>query len=249
MKVVQRLLCLLAPLIVTARALTCTSCVCLNEVTPTCTNSSAVQCSPSEVCATTYRKTTSQNGKVTYDIIRACAPKDKCDKVGGLSSYNVRMTMGIGCCSTDRCAPNLPQLTQDTSAYNDVQCSTCSSSQSTICQTIGNMTCTGQETRCVTYSMSGTGHALMCTSCVSLNACELNCTSDSTVQCSSSELCATAYRKKSHNGKITYDIIRACAPKDKCDKVGGLSSSNVKMTMGIGCCSTDRCAPVLPQCE
>ncbi|XP_069802576.1 urokinase plasminogen activator surface receptor-like [Dendropsophus ebraccatus] len=172
MKVVQRLLCLLAPFIVTGQALTCTSCVSLNGCEPNCTSSSSVQCSSSELCSTTYRKK-SQNGRYLYDIIRSCTPRERCGMVGGLSYADSKMSLGIGCCSTDGCTPVLPQLTQDASVSNGVQCGTCSSSQSTSCQTTGNIMCHGNETQCVTYSETVSGESWVFRGCGSSSLCKV----------------------------------------------------------------------------
>ncbi|XP_069804310.1 uncharacterized protein [Dendropsophus ebraccatus] len=172
MKVVQRLLCFLAPLIVTGYALSCTSCASLGTSSPSCTSTVVMQCSSSELCSTLYRET-SQNGRALYDIIRSCTEREKCGMVGGLSYLTYNMTLGIGCCSTDGCTPFLPQLTQDASVSNGVQCGTCSSSQSTSCQTTGNIMCHGNETQCVTYSQNGSDFSSVYRGCGSPSLCEV----------------------------------------------------------------------------
>ncbi|KAG8549635.1 hypothetical protein GDO81_020403 [Engystomops pustulosus] len=153
-------------------ALSCTSCQSLGAAQPTCTDSSSVQCAANEQCSTAYRKTAS-GGAVSYDVIRGCSPSEKCNKVGSLTYSGNKMTLGLGCCTSTTCTPDLPQLPTESSSSNGVQCGTCASEASTTCNTTANITCSGNEKRCVAYTQTGTGAAIVYQGCGTQSLCDL----------------------------------------------------------------------------
>ncbi|XP_071969200.1 phospholipase A2 inhibitor NAI-like isoform X2 [Engystomops pustulosus] len=284
MKSLFGFLCFLLALVGTGNALSCTSCQSLGVAQPNCTESLTVQCAANEQCSTAYRKTVS-GIFVYYDVIRGCSPSEKCNKVGSLTYSGNKMTLGIGCCNSTTCTPDLPQLPTESSSANGVQCGTCASGASTTCNPTANIACSGNENRCVAYTQTGTGtaviyqgcgtqslcdllqfsssymwsslqhnftcapsgNALSCTSCQSLGAAQPTCTNSSSVQCAANEQCSTAYRKTASGGAVSYDVIRGCSPLEKCNKVGSLTYSGKKLTLGLGCCNSTTCTPDLPQ--
>ncbi|XP_071969201.1 phospholipase A2 inhibitor NAI-like [Engystomops pustulosus] len=172
MKSLLGFLCFLVALVGTGNALSCTSCQSLVTGQPTCTNSLTVQCAANEQCSTAYRKTVS-GGAVSYDVIRGCSPSEKCNKVGSLTYSGNKMTLGLGCCNTDLCTPDLPQLPTESSSSNGVQCGTCSSVASTTCNPTANIACSGNEKRCVAYTQTGTGTAIVYQGCGTQSLCDL----------------------------------------------------------------------------
>ncbi|XP_072282870.1 uncharacterized protein [Pyxicephalus adspersus] len=128
-----------------------TSCiVCSSSNSLTCTGPSRTM--PSNyMCASAYRITTT-NGVKTYEVVRSWAPVSKCNVAGTMTVSGTRILVGISCCDGGSCNPSITDTTATSTVSNKVKCETCYSSTSSSCQSSNVMTCTGDETQCVTYA-------------------------------------------------------------------------------------------------
>ncbi|XP_068099208.1 phospholipase A2 inhibitor and Ly6/PLAUR domain-containing protein-like [Hyperolius riggenbachi] len=105
-----------------------------------------------------------------------CIPTNQCSKSGSISVYGgLKTKMASACCTTDNCTPTLPSLPSSSSSYNGVVCQSCTSSTSTSCSTSNTVQCTGDENKCLLYTLNSAGSAVSNAfrGCASQSICDI----------------------------------------------------------------------------
>ncbi|XP_068098431.1 uncharacterized protein [Hyperolius riggenbachi] len=154
--------------------LTCISCS--NTTLTPCTGSSITCPSTTDVCTTTYTVSTLQVlGITSYVQVRGCGPPSVCNQPKTLSNTYITTNINTGCCTTNYCTPQQPAVTANTAVRNGLVCPSCFSLTSSTCVPDAKTACTGNETRCSTYTLTRvsapTTPYLIITGCATKNLC------------------------------------------------------------------------------
>ncbi|XP_063797776.1 mucin-2-like [Pseudophryne corroboree] len=133
--------------------LSCTSC---SGTTATLCTGSAIACpSGADACSTTYTETQiTAFGLKTISVERGCGYLSECEQPKSLSNQFMTVNINIGCCTVDNCTAALPTVFTGNAAANGFQCPSCFTLTAETCVPDSNISCTGNETRCTSYSMS-----------------------------------------------------------------------------------------------
>ncbi|XP_072282505.1 phospholipase A2 inhibitor NAI-like isoform X2 [Pyxicephalus adspersus] len=154
MKLAFALFCLLSVFITKGYALTCISCS--SSTKDLCTGPS-VTCSANEVCTTIYTVTSIEVYKITtYALVRGCGQSTECNQPKTLSNQFMTVNINTGCCTTDNCSTTEPPVSTSGKPQNGLVCPSCFDLSAATCVPSTEIQCTGNETRCTTYSMSTT---------------------------------------------------------------------------------------------
>uniref|UniRef100_A0A8C5WJD1 Sodefrin-like factor n=1 Tax=Leptobrachium leishanense TaxID=445787 RepID=A0A8C5WJD1_9ANUR len=109
---------------------------------------------------------------------RDCVPKNQCNLQGSMSIINTHIhRIGVSCCNTDNCTPDLPTLPAVSTRFNGLVCRTCVSTYSGWCYTDDTMQCTGNENMCLLQTTSITGAVSMrivLRGCATKSLCDLS---------------------------------------------------------------------------
>ncbi|CAH2318616.1 Hypothetical predicted protein [Pelobates cultripes] len=135
-------------------SLQCVSCI--TRGSTSCTGSS-VACPSGYACASAYMLTLKTDGSKVLDLVRSCAPTNKCNVQGSMSYYGAEIFMQTTCCSSNYCSPSVPAEPVLNTRPNGYQCKTCSSLIDTSCNPSSALQCTGNENTCVQLRKQVTG--------------------------------------------------------------------------------------------
>ncbi|XP_075047054.1 phospholipase A2 inhibitor and Ly6/PLAUR domain-containing protein-like [Mixophyes fleayi] len=137
-------------------SLTCISCTGVSQ-TP-CTGSAITCPSSANTCSSIYTETRiAAFRETTYTIVRGCGYSSECDQPKRLSNQFMTVDINISCCKDDNCTPTSPKVSTDNAASNGLMCPSCFTVTSAACVKDGNIDCTGNQTKCTSYSMETTG--------------------------------------------------------------------------------------------
>ncbi|XP_073457302.1 phospholipase A2 inhibitor NAI-like [Aquarana catesbeiana] len=143
-------------LVASGYSLSCTHCVSSSD---SCTGTS-MPCPSGSVCGAQYTETWALGAPTSKEYMMSCIPQNKCNIKGSFTQpKNVRVKMGISCCTSDRCTPSLPSLPRDSSGSNGLTCRSCMSTDSTSCYTSDTIQCTGDENMCLLQTTKISGKA------------------------------------------------------------------------------------------
>uniref|UniRef100_A0A8C5QXI8 UPAR/Ly6 domain-containing protein n=1 Tax=Leptobrachium leishanense TaxID=445787 RepID=A0A8C5QXI8_9ANUR len=157
------------------QALSCIRCVTFG-MTPC--NGPSVSCPSDNVCGALYAIFTKSGSVVSKKYERDCVPKNQCNLQGSMSIINTHIhRIGVSCCNTDNCTPDLPTLPAVSTRFNGLVCRTCVSTYSGWCYTDDTMQCTGNENMCLLQTTSITGAVSMrivLRGCATKSLCDLS---------------------------------------------------------------------------
>ncbi|XP_044133698.1 phospholipase A2 inhibitor gamma subunit B-like [Bufo gargarizans] len=135
-------------------ALMCISCTSTTR-TP-CTGSAVTCASTEDVCTYIFTETKIRAHRLTtYTVVRGCGQSSECNRKS-LSNQIMTVEINTACCKADKCTPVAPIVSSGNASKNGLICPSCFSVTSSTCVPDTKIQCTGNETRCSTYSISTT---------------------------------------------------------------------------------------------
>lgn len=150
-----------------SHSLTCIECMSTNSTS--CTGD-AVTCPEGYFCATSYTEST-VGGQNSTRYVRSCAPQNRCNKTGRISTLDGTMKWSTSCCSLDNCTEPILPVPPVSLQPNGVTCPTCQSSSSSWCYNTQTVDCSGDETVCALYSTTIGGSLSSIRGCTQQGTC------------------------------------------------------------------------------
>eukprot|EP00079_Xenopus_tropicalis_P031822 XP_017945593.1 PREDICTED: phospholipase A2 inhibitor subunit gamma B-like [Xenopus tropicalis] len=166
--------------VATGYSLSCTKC--LTQGGTTCSGPS-VTCASNEVCASLAISFVTAEMNNVNMFASSCAPQNECDISGGMSfPPSTKVAFASSCCSTDKCTPAPPTLS-DANQPNGVVCPACVSMNSDPCKTGDTMKCTGNERMCYseTSTVPGMSGPVSIRGCASKSICDIAISSEASI--------------------------------------------------------------------
>ncbi|XP_044134662.1 phospholipase A2 inhibitor gamma subunit B-like [Bufo gargarizans] len=198
MKFFLLILVLLSTMMSTGLALMCISCT--STTRAPCTGSAVTCASTEDVCTYIFTETKIRAyGLTTNSVVRGCGQSSECNNRKSLSNQFMTVEINTACCKADKCSPVAPIVSTGNANKNGLICPSCFSLTSSTCVPDTEIQCTGQQTRCSTYSMSTTTNppnpVLSMAGCATENMCSNytgTATSSATGQINVSIRCSNA---------------------------------------------------------
>ncbi|XP_040182764.1 phospholipase A2 inhibitor and Ly6/PLAUR domain-containing protein-like [Rana temporaria] len=174
-----RILGVVSALVASGSSLSCTRCISPSD---SCSGPN-VTCSSGSVCGAVYTESWSKGTIDSKSYMMSCMRLDKCNIGGSFSMLdNARVKLGRSCCGTDLCVPPLPSLPGNSPRSNGFKCQSCTSADSTWCDSSDTMECMEEENMCFLQTKIVSGSAIESTAirgCATKSICDFGSQSGS----------------------------------------------------------------------
>ncbi|KAM4651961.1 uncharacterized protein O3C94_014286 [Discoglossus pictus] len=134
----------LAALLEASNGLNCVEC---QDSSFECSGPSVSCTGISAVCASQFTQSTDG----TMSVKRMCAETVYCNQSFTVIMGSFKTKISSSCCTTDGCKPSSPSITM---TGNGITCPSCYAQGSSTCSEVNDIQCTGNETKCYTYTSS-----------------------------------------------------------------------------------------------
>lgn len=171
----------MAILLAQGNALSCEQCV--GSTSASCTGLKMPCPSAGDQCISTLTETIITDAAQVTLFLRTCGASSDCNKIASLSNPSMSVKISSTCCATDGCTPKHPMLPPSKTTKTNVTCHSCLDLSSTSCYSKDTITCTGDETKCIRYSVKTTtgsvNSEIAARGCATPSYCALGSTSES----------------------------------------------------------------------
>ncbi|XP_078511672.1 uncharacterized protein LOC144770791 [Lissotriton helveticus] len=172
---------LVAVLLAQGNALSCQQCV--GSTSSSCTGPTLPCPSAGDQCISTLTETIITEAAQVTLFLRTCGASSECNQVASLSNPSMSVKISSTCCVADNCTPPQPILPPSKMTKTNVTCHSCLDISSTSCYSKDTIKCTGDETKCIRYSVKTTSGSLnsevAARGCATPSFCAFQSTSES----------------------------------------------------------------------